>query len=113
MSTIPAISLDELTTELQLGKIDQFWNVLTDRYFDGTLIPGSRRVPLDQVGREVAGGAIPWDAAIVVYCANYDCPQSAQAVEKLRAFGYTNVRAYEGGLEEWAQSGLALVRRAA
>lgn len=113
MTSVATISLEELTSELQAGRIDEFWNVLTDKYFTGTMIPGSRRVPLDQVGREVAGAAIAKDAAIVVYCANPQCPQSGQAAEKLKAFGYTNVRAYEGGLEEWASSGRALVSAAA
>ena len=30
------------------------------------------------------------------------------AVRKLQSFGYTNVKAYKGGLEEWKAAGLAL-----
>ena len=104
-----SITLAELTTELRDGTIDEFWNVLTDKYFTGEFIPGSRRVPLDRVGRELAATELPRAARIVVYCAGPFCPQSHQAVEKLRAFGYTDVRSYDGGLQEWKDSGRAIV----
>lgn len=109
---ITTITLAELTQELDRGTIDEFWNVLTDDYFSGEFIPGSRRVALDRVGREVAATGLPRDTRIVVYCAGPLCPQSNQAVEKLHAYGYTNVRAYHGGLQEWAESGRDVVREA-
>jgi rhodanese-related sulfurtransferase len=101
------ISLNELRTRLTAGTIQEFWNVLTDKYFSGEFIPGSRRVPLDQIGRSVAG--LSRDSTIVVYCANYECPQSHMAAEKLTALGFTNVYAYEGGLQEWEEAGFELV----
>lgn len=108
-SDIPTITLDELTQALAQGTIDEFWNVLTDTYFSGEFIPGSRRVPLDQVGRELAATGLSRDARIVVYCAGPFCPQSNQAVEKLRAYGYTRVRSYHGGLQEWKEAGRDVV----
>ena len=88
----------------------QLWNVLTDQYFHGEMIPGSRRVPLDTLGREVAETALPKDAEIIVYCAGPTCPQSRAAAEKLAHFGYTNVQAYEGGLEQWKAAGFEVER---
>lgn len=85
------------------------WNVLTDEYFKGELIPGSRRVPVDRLGEALRRSSLAKDAAIVVYCAGPACPQSRQAAEKLAAFGYTRVEAYEGGLEAWQQAGLGIV----
>ena len=108
MSTVQTITADVLAQHLDAGHVAQFWNVLTDDYFTGTLIPGSRRVPLDHVGREVADLALPRDTAIVVYCSGPTCPQSRAAAEKLTTLGYTNVRAFEGGLQEWTGSGRAL-----
>ena len=110
-NTIETITTDELRDRLAAGDVAEFWNVLTDEYFGGEFIPGSRRVPLDQVGREVAHRGFPRDTAIVVYCAGPTCPQSAQAAAKLVAYGFTNVRAYEGGLEEWQGAGLPVERR--
>lgn len=105
MSDIKTVSTVELEERLSVGGRFEFWNVLTDEYFGGEMIRGSRRVPLDRVGREVREAGIAKDAEIVVYCAGPKCPQSGQAAEKLQALGYTNVRAYEGGLEEWKGAG--------
>ena len=83
----------------------QFWNVLTDEYFKGESLPGSRRVPLDTVEQEVSRLSAPKDAEIVVYCAGPSCPASSQAAQKLTDLGYTNVKAYEGGIEKWKAEG--------
>ena len=88
----------------------QFWNVLTDEWFKGENIAGSRRVPLDKVGSDVRGTNLPKNTEIVVYCGGPKCPQSRMAAEKLAKLGYENVRAYEGGLEEWKDAGLAIDR---
>ena len=104
-ATVPAIELDELSTALRNGSVSEFWNVLTDEYFGGELIPGSRRVPLDQIGREVARAGLPKHASIVTYCSGPACPQSRAAAEKLAALGYRNVRPFEGGLTAWKEAG--------
>jgi rhodanese-related sulfurtransferase len=71
-------------------------------------ISGSRRVPLDKVGSEVRGTNLPRNTEIVVYCGGPRCPQSRLAAEKLIKLGYDNVRAYEGGLEEWKAAGFPI-----
>lgn len=110
MSTVKAITTEELDARLRENGNLQFWNVLTDEYFSGELIPGSRRVPLDRVGREASEANLAKDAEVVVYCAGPHCPQSGYAAEKLQSLGYTNVRAYEGGLEEWKNAGREVER---
>jgi rhodanese-related sulfurtransferase len=101
----PTITIDQLTRELESGGIAELWNALTDDYFTGEMIPGSRRVPVDHVGREISASALPKDTAIVVYCSGPSCPNSRQAGDKLVAFGFTNVRVFEGGLEVWKAAG--------
>ena len=101
--TAATIETEDLKNRIDSGSIQEFWNVLTDQYYRGELIPGSRRVSLDQIGRSVAG--LPKDREIIVYCANYDCPQSHMAAEKLAGFGFTNVLVYEGGVQEWFDRG--------
>ena len=105
MSAVKTISTTELDARLRGKGQLEFWNVLTDEYFGGELIPGSRRVPLDRVGREAHEKGLAKDAEVVVYCAGPHCPQSGYAAEKLQSLGYTNVRAYEGGIEEWKAAG--------
>lgn len=105
MAEIKTITAKELEERLKQNPRVEFWNVLTDEWFKGEMIPGSRRVPLDTVGKEVREKNLQKDAEVVVYCAGPNCPQSRMAAEKLEAFGYTNVRAYEGGIEEWKELG--------
>jgi hypothetical protein len=38
------------------------------------------------------------------------CPQSMLAAQKLAGMGYSNVKTYEGGLEEWNNTGHRIER---
>ena len=108
-AAIATITTAELAQRLHDDVGLHVWNVLTDAYFTGELIPGSRRLSIDRLGEALRRSSLAKDAAIVVYCAGPHCPQSRQAAEKLAAFGYTRVEAYEGGLEAWKQAGLGVV----
>src|SRR5450755_3612360 len=105
---LQTISTEEVRQLLGNKRPIQFWNVLTDEWFKGEKISGSRRVPLDMVGREVRATNLPKNAEIVVYCGGPECPLSRMAAEKLMKLGYESVRAYEGGLEEWKAEGLTI-----
>jgi rhodanese-related sulfurtransferase len=113
MSDIRIIGTRELQERLNRGGDFVFWNVLTDEYFHGEMIPGSERVPLDRIGREVRARRLTLDREILVYCAGPSCPQSRLAAEKLQNLGYRQVFAYEGGLQEWKEAGLPLDQIAA
>ncbi len=45
-------------------------------------------------------------AAIVTYCSNVLCGNSQQVANRLNALGYTNVRKYHEGLQDWVEAGL-------
>ena len=110
MAEVKTISTEELQQRLEQDKSLHFWNVLTDGYFKGEMIPGSRRVPLDTIGRDLSDTQAPKGEEIIVYCGGPTCPQSLQAAQILMDLGYTNVRAYEGGLEEWKNAGNQIER---
>ena len=107
VKNIETISTEELANRLRQNPrpATEFWNVLTSEYYSNENIKGSRHVPLDQIGREVAGKSFPKDTEFIVYCAGPECPQSGQAARKLQTLGYANVKAYEGGLEDWEAAG--------
>ena len=107
-SGVKTISTTELAAKLNGNERFEFWNVLTEQYYSNENIWGSRHVPLDQIGRELANTNLPKDTEIVVYCAGPECPQSGAASDKLQAYGYKNVKVYEGGLEEWEATGLPI-----
>ena len=110
MAKMKTISTEQLQQRMKQGNSLHLWNVLTDGYFKGEMIPGSRRVPLDTIGREVSKAQSTKGAEIIVYCGGPTCPQSLQAAQKLTDLGYTNVRAYEGGLQEWKNAGNKIER---
>ena len=110
MAKVKTISTEQLQQRMKQGNSLHLWNVLTDGYFKGEMIPGSRRMPLDTIGPELSKAQSPKDEEIIVYCGGLTCPQSLQAAQKLTNLGYTNVRAYEGGLEEWKNAGNKIER---
>src|SRR3954462_718936 len=85
-----------------------------DRYLEHH-IPGSISVPLSEPGfiprveRQTTGK----DQPIVVYCASTSCNASREAAKALTQAGFTNVRAYEGGIAEWEQAGHPMASGAA
>ena len=42
----------------------------------------------------------------MAYCSNTACPNSGQVASKLEALGYTNVRKYAEGIQDWVEAGL-------
>lgn len=78
-------------------------NVLPREAFNERHIRTSINIPVDSddfVERveSVAGSK---DRKVVVYCANFDCPASPKAAEKLEQAGFSRVYDYEGGTEDW------------
>ena len=108
MSTIRTITVEQLAEALESNAVAELWNVLTDDYFTGEMIPGSRRLPLDRIVYGVRALRVAADAPIVVYCSGPACPQSGAAAAKLATLGYTNVQALEGGLQAWTEAGHAV-----
>ncbi len=45
-------------------------------------------------------------AAIVTYCSNAACPNSQNVAGALERLGYTNVRKYRDGIQDWVGAGL-------
>ncbi len=44
----------------------------------------------------------------MTYCSNTACANSAVAQAQLQAMGYTDVRKYAGGKQDWQAAGLPL-----
>jgi rhodanese-related sulfurtransferase len=44
----------------------------------------------------------------VTYCSNTACQNSSAAAAELRAMGYTDVRKYAEGKQDWQEAGLPL-----
>ena len=74
-------------------------------------LPGAINVPPSAVDPASLGKRVPdLSTAIVVYCSNPDCADSVVTAQRLQELGYTNVRHYPGGKDEWRDLGLPLER---
>ena len=78
---------------------------LAERAFRATHIPGSIHID----GPERAAELLGKDDQIVLSCTNVNCVASQMAYKRLVDGGYTNVRRYAGGLEDWEEAGYPLV----
>jgi rhodanese-related sulfurtransferase len=107
---VRTIDRDELLRKLQ-AKDRRFKLVMTlgEWEFQTKHIPGS--LHFEDASHLLA--ALRKDDEVVVYCTNPPCLASLAAYHRLVQEGYTNVRRYAGGIEDWEKAGLPLERGAA
>lgn len=99
------ISRNELKAGLDAGTITVV-DALPESYFAQQHLPGALNLVADDV-EDRAGQLLPdTAAAIVTYCANPACQNSTQVATKLERLGYTNVRKYADGIQDWVEAGL-------
>lgn len=80
-------------------------------YYADAHLPGAINVPPGQVNR-LAPTLIPdLNARIVVYCSGR-CDSSPIVSRQLEDRGYSDVRIFEGGKEDWVEHGLPVERPA-
>jgi rhodanese-related sulfurtransferase len=103
---VPTITRDEVQRRLADGNVTLVEALPASNYEDAHL-PGAINLPHDEVDT-LAPALLPdKQAEIVVYCANQACANSGIAVTRLMELGYTNVRGYEAGKQDWIDAGLA------
>jgi len=97
------IDRETLKRSLDKGSKLTILNVLPEEYYRKEHIKGSENISVKEENfeEEVESKVGSKDKPIVVYCASNECPASKAAAEKLEKAGFTNVRAYEGGMQDW------------
>jgi rhodanese-related sulfurtransferase len=101
------ISRADLQNQIAAGNVVVLEALPANYYADGH-IPGALNLPLDDIDA-LAATLVPDHATpVVTYCTGTSCPNSRIAAEQLRKLGYTNVRAYEAGKQDWTEAGLLL-----
>jgi len=97
---------DELSSLLASARPPLLLEALPAKYFEDSHLPGARNMPHDAVA-ELAPTLAPDKATpIVVYCANAACQNSHSAAARLKQLGYTDVRVYAEGKQDWIGAGL-------
>lgn len=105
------IDTDELKDMMDSGESFVLVNVLDAGSYEDEHICGSINIPVTQID-EKASGLIGREETVVVYCSGPDCKASASAADKLEALGYRDIWRFEGGIEQWKNSGLCLEGKA-
>ena len=108
---LPNITADELQQKLERGDDFVLIDALAPMVYAHSHLPGAINMPPTAVEPIRCAKRMPDLAAeIVVYCANAQCDDSLVTSTRLRELGYTNVRHYPGGKDEWTELGLPLER---
>ena len=106
LSDVPVRTIDreELRQKLARGDRVKLVMCLNEWAFLAKRIPGS--IHFNTPAQMLAG--LQKDDEIVVYCSNPECLASLAVYHRLFDHGYTSVRLYAGGLEDWENAGLPL-----
>ena len=99
------ISRDEVKAGLDAGTITAV-DALPESYYSQQHLPGALNLVTDDVEDRAAQLLPDKNAAIVTYCANPACQNSSQVARKLEHLGYTSVRKYAEGIQDWVEAGL-------
>lgn len=99
------ITRDELRAAIDSGTVTVV-DALGGDYYAQQHLPGAIALVESDVATLVAGLLPDRAAAIVTYCSNPACPNSGQVADKLSALGYTNVRKFREGIQDWVGAGL-------
>jgi rhodanese-related sulfurtransferase len=106
MIMVSKISRLDLKAKLDSGSPLFVVEALPEKYFLQKHLPGALNLPHDAVDR-LAPALLPdRTAEIVVYCANAACRNSGIAAARLEALGYSRVRTYHEGKDDWVAAGL-------
>jgi rhodanese-related sulfurtransferase len=103
------IRCDELVRELEGPTPPILIEALGAAYYADAHLPGAMNVPPGSVDRLMPTIAPELEADIVVYCSG-SCDSSHIVARRLELLGYTKVRVYSGGKEEWVEHGLPVER---
>jgi rhodanese-related sulfurtransferase len=103
------ISRDELEVLLAVGPPVTLVETLRQEHFEQGHLPGAIHIHFEEIEDRAPELLPDKDAAIVTYCSNTACTNSGIAQAKLEKMGYTNVRKYAEGKDDWEAAGLPLV----
>ncbi|WP_117208754.1 rhodanese-like domain-containing protein [Allorhizocola rhizosphaerae] len=104
--TTPLITREELRAAIEAGGVTVV-DALGGDYYAKQHLPGAIPLIEADVAAQAARLLPDRGAAIVTYCSNIACPNSERVAQRLLALGYTNVRKYREGIEDWTAAGLA------
>ncbi|MEU8250825.1 rhodanese-like domain-containing protein [Nonomuraea sp. NPDC048916] len=101
------ITRDQLKAAIDEGAVTVV-DALGGEYYAAQHLPGALALAPADVNTQASTLLPDLDAAIVTYCSNPACANSGQVADRLTTLGYTNVRKYREGIQDWVESGLPI-----
>jgi rhodanese-related sulfurtransferase len=80
-------------------------DALPASYYEQAHLPGALNLVASDVEARASSLLPNKDAAIVTYCSNEACGNSQAVANRLQRLGYSNVRKYREGIQDWAAAG--------
>lgn len=68
-------------------------------------IPGSLRLPLDEIREQARQVLLNRSAELVFFCQHEDCACAKEAVDEFSSMGYESILHYSKGVADWAAAG--------
>jgi rhodanese-related sulfurtransferase len=75
-------------------------------HYEDAHLPSALHLPHDSDDARITEVLPVRATAVVVYCSNLACANSGMLSRRLAQLGYTDVRTYEAGKEDWITAGL-------
>jgi rhodanese-related sulfurtransferase len=109
--TLPTVTAEQVHRKLERGDEFVLVDALAPMVYAHSHLPGAINLPSSNVDPDRVTRRIPdRSTEIIVYCSSEDCDDSHVTAGKLVQLGYTNVKHYAGGKDEWREPGLPLER---
>jgi rhodanese-related sulfurtransferase len=105
---VETISRDELTEKIARHDNFRLVEVLPQVEYQQAHLPGAINMPLDQVKQLASKRLCDRDAEIIVYSNGSTLHRSQSAALELEELGYTHVRDYAEGKQDWISTGLPI-----
>ena len=106
------ITRDELKAAIDRHQVTVV-DALPDSYYSQQHLPGALNLIEDDVVARASTLLPDKKAAIVTYCSNASCGNSQAVATLLTNLGYTNVRKYRDGIQDWVEASLPIEGAAA
>ena len=103
ISEVRHITADELNAKVTKGEDIIILDVRSEDSYMVKHIKGAINIPYRDFEGRI--GELDSSKEIIIYCSNYDCGLSSNAVILLEKSGFKNVSALEGGIESWQTEG--------
>jgi len=103
---ITTIDRADLEAGIEAGTLTVV-DALPESYYAQQHLPQALNLTAEEVQDRAAELLPDKNAAIVTYCSNPACQNSTEVAVKLQQLGYTDVRKYAEGIQDWTEASLA------